>query len=231
MNTVFKLYYQAWVLWSIASAFAVYTLLADSRQPTLSPVFRAVSAAVIVFAITPAMLYPALGVYYRTQIETGRAEGYNTNALTLDGIQTVGSPDDIAAVRCLAELVQGANVVVAERVGGSYDIGSPPTGLSGRVAGLQNVLNWPGHQGQWRGDTYGQTVGSRESDLDTLYTTQIWTTAQGIIDLYGIDYVFFGSAERDKYGDAAATKFADRLPVVCAFGGSRYYRVQPLQAE
>ena len=33
INTVFKFYYQAWTLWSIAAAYGAYSLLADGGQP------------------------------------------------------------------------------------------------------------------------------------------------------------------------------------------------------
>ena len=34
INTVFKLYYQAWMLWSIAAAYALYSVLIDRSRPS-----------------------------------------------------------------------------------------------------------------------------------------------------------------------------------------------------
>ena len=224
MNTVFKFYYQAWLLWGVAAAYGVYSVLAEARAPQLRLGWRAAYVALLVGVVALGLVYPVAGVYWRTQVETGRAGGFNDEPLTLDGASSVASPDDRAAIACLAALVQGDDVVVAERVGNSYDGGNPPSGLAGRLAGLPNVLNWPGHEGQWRGPTYGIVAGSREQDLDTLFGEQNWAAVTDVINRYGIDYIVFGTAERDKYGPDAELKFRDRLPLVCDFGGSRVYR-------
>ena len=224
MNTVFKFYYQAWLLWGVAAAYGVYSVLAEARAPQLRLGWRAAYVALLVGVVALGLVYPVAGVYWRTQVETGRAGGFNDEPLTLDGASSVASPDDRAAIACLAALVQGDDVVVAERVGNSYDGGNPPSGLAGRLAGLPNVLNWPGHEGQWRGPTYGIVAGSREQDLDTLFGEQNWAAGTDVINRYGIDYIVFGTAERDKYGPDAELKFRDRLPLVCDFGGSRVYR-------
>ena len=95
--------------------------------------------------------------------------------------------------------------------------------LTGRLVGIPVVLNWPGHQSQWRGATYGQTVGTREQDIDRLYADPTWRSTVEVINRYGIDYIFFGTAERHKYGSGAEIKFLERLPAVCERGSSRYY--------
>ena len=225
MNTVFKFYYQAWLLWGIAAAYGVYNVLDEAQSRQLHTAWRAVYGVVLVACLALGLVYPVAGVYWRTQVETGRNSGVET-ALTLDGVASVASPDDLAVVACLAALVPDDNVVVAERVGNSYDIGNPPTGLAGRIAGLPNVFNWAGHQGQWRGTTFSAVAGTRDQDLDTLFGQTDWLMVSDVIRRYGVDYILFGTAERDKYGPDAETKFRDRLPVVCESGGSRIYRTE-----
>ena len=72
INTVFKLYYQAWVLWSIAAAYAIYSLLCDKtlRKPQL--LLRVLIAAVSALSILAGLLYTIVGVNHRAWIETGR---------------------------------------------------------------------------------------------------------------------------------------------------------------
>jgi YYY domain-containing protein len=222
MNTVFKFYYQAWLLWGVAAGYGVYNVLAEARAPQVRRSGRIAFTTVVVAAVALGLVYPVAGVVWRTQYETGRANGVDT-PLTLDGINSVASPDDLAAIDCLSRLVQGGNVVVAERIGNSYDIDNPPSGLAGRIAGLPNVMNWPGHQGQWRGPTYAEAVGTRPQDIDTLYGQPDWTAVQDVIRRYGIDYIVFGSAELHKYGADADIRFRDRLALVCEFGNSRVY--------
>ncbi|MBE2182322.1 MAG: hypothetical protein IAE89_02745 [Anaerolineae bacterium] len=220
MNTIFKFYYQVWLLWSIAAAYGVYAVFGLIQERSATPIIKAVYGAFAVVTISLGLLYPVLAIAYRTMDETGRLAG-NTQPLTLDtGPGSVNS-DDYAVVLCLGNLVIGDDAIVAAHSGGSYDTS---TGLTGRIAGISNLINWGGHEGQWRGTTYFEIAGSREADLDRLYSDVTWRPAQEIIDRYGIDFIMFGEAERAAYGAEAETKFRDRLPVVCESGNSRIYR-------
>ena len=55
-------------------------------------------------------------------------------------------------------------------------------------------LGWPGHESQWRGGYDPQ--GSRQVDIEMLYSTSDWETASAILARYNIRYVFVGSLER-----------------------------------
>lgn len=225
MNTVFKLYYQGWVLFSVAAAYAVYSVLADLRVRVPAITFRLAYGAVAVVAVALGLLYPLYAIPYRTMIETRRATAI-VAAPTLDGGATTAFADEYAAVLCLADLLKGDDYTVAEAIGGSYDSHNPPSGLTGKIAGIPVVMNWPGHESQWRGTTYNEIAGSRERDIDTLYGDPTWNATQAIISRYGIDYIFFGANEREQYGASAEIKFSDRLPVVCERGSARYYRTE-----
>lgn len=225
MNTVFKLYYQVWVVWAIASAYATYTILADvdwSLRP--SGVVRTVFAGVLVVVLIAGMVYPVLAFYTRAFVESGRSAGTGS-ALTLDGaISTTGRrPDDYAVIQCLNALVEGDDAVIVEAVGPPY---RPEEG--GRVSaltGIPAVINWEGHQSQWRGATYPQTAGSRAQDVARLYNDPNWIAVQPIIDQYGIDYIYVGSAERAAYDSFGLSKFAEVLTPVCQSGDVVVYRV------
>ncbi len=87
INTVFKLYYQGWIIFSIAGAFAVWSVLADreplpvsARKPKetreATPAFvsigRGVFALVVVLLFAAGLLYPAFAIRARTLVDTGR---------------------------------------------------------------------------------------------------------------------------------------------------------------
>jgi len=123
---------------------------------------------------------------------------------------------------CLGKLVTGTNTVIASAVGGSYDW---PAGAVSTYTGIPTVFNWPFHEVQWRGSTYDSAAGSRESDIDQLYSNPSWGNVQSIIAKYGIQYIVFGSKEQSKYGDAAEQKFLDNLDIACESGGTRVFHV------
>jgi len=228
INTIFKFYYQVWILFSVASAYAVYTMVADFRLPVPGPAARAAVGALVFTVTAIGLVYPVLGIHNRMFLETDRASGGNTAALTLDGAQTFlpFAPGDYQSIMCLADMVQGDDVVIAEALGGPYD---SRYGRVGALSGLPVLLGWENHEGQWRGPTYGQVVGSRPQDLRALYTDPRWEVAQDIIKRYGIDYIFYGSTERNDYGAGGQEKFAEHLEPVCEREGSLFYRVTPTE--
>lgn len=226
INTIFKFYYQAWLMFGVASAYGLYVLTLDRRWEGRLAVVRAVFTIVAVGGVLMGMLYPLLGFHNRMMIESGRSSSSDVGPLTLDGGPSTVSADDYASIMCFGDLVTGSDSVVLEAAdpGSAYNI----TGKWGRVSmltGVPIVLGWQNHEGQWRGPTYGQVVGTRPQDIDRIYTDLRWDVIGPLLDQYGIDYIFFGETERNKYGAAAEEKFAENLEVICERGSSRFYRV------
>ena len=181
MNTIFKFYYQAWLLWGIAAAFGTGVLLQRLRGPA-DWAFR----TVLVLVLLAALIYPALALFTKTN-DFKPPFGW-----TLDDFDRLRreNPDEAAAIEWLKTAPDG---VLVEAVGGSY------TGY-GRISthtGLPSVLGWPGHESQWRGG--GAELGTREQDIETLYTTSDWDEALAILNEYNVRYVFVGDLERSKY--------------------------------
>ena len=181
MNTIFKFYYQAWLLWSLAAAFAVAFLLQNLRR-AWDWVFR-IGLILLLFV---SLTYPIFGI-------TNKTNDFNPPlGWTLDDFTRIqhSDPDEAAAIQWLQSAPDG---VVAEAVGGGYT-------SFGRISvytGLPTVINWPDHEGQW-GRT-GADLGTRQDDIKTLYTTSNWPAALAIIEQYNIQYIYIGSLERSTY--------------------------------
>ncbi len=220
MNTVFKFYYQGWLLFALGSAYAVYSLFAGSRLPSLA--VRAAFAALTAAVVVAGLLYPLMGVQARMYVETGRIYALEGNDPTLDGGGSISGQDDYQAALCLSSLVTGTDAVLASAVGGSYQW---PSGVISTYSGIPTLFNWGGHEAQWRGGSYGEATGTRESDVDRLYADPTWNTAQSIISKYGIDYIVFGDWERQRYSGSSEIKFRDNLDVACESGETRIYHV------
>jgi len=227
MNTIFKFYYQAWALFSIASAYGLAVAFSEIDGMRLSIALRGALAVVVAVAIGAGLLYPAYGITARTLDETGRANGEVVN-VTLDGALSLTRQTDYDALVCLRDLAAGQqDVVVAEAsFAGSYDQFAGGVG-SGRVAGitgLPTILGWQGHERQWRGVGYNSAVGLREGDIIDLYSDLRMDKAAFIIDNYGIDYIVFGPVERERYGADGELKFIETLEIACENGDTRIYR-------
>jgi YYY domain-containing protein len=207
MNTVFKFYYQAWLMWSLAAAFGTIILLRELRG-----VRRGVFAAIFVLVLGMAMVYAPLAFGTKANPLSMLASD-----LTLDASAhlNLSSPDDAAAINWLKTAPLG---VVAEAVGGQYS----EYARAATYSGQPNVIGWPGHEGQWRGGY--QEVGSREDDIRRLYETRTWDEAKSILDQYDITYVYVGNLERNTY-NLFEEKFRANLPVVYEQGSVTIYVV------
>lgn len=203
MNTVFKLYYQAWLLLAIGGGFALY-YLASRWLPRLDVNWgwRAGWTTGAVVVLGAAMLYPLGATFDRTQ-DFDAETGLNGLAWAKD------SYADFGAAEWLKEHAKPDDIIV-ETVG-SEETGTE-WGMTGRIAswtGLSTVLGWPGHERQWRGSY--EALGERQPDVDLLYGTDDPAIAAQVIQKYGIDYVYVGSIERQVYPAAGLDKFETML--------------------
>jgi len=191
MNTVFKFYYQAWVMLALASAYGVYYVGKVGR------VGRWPFLLGFVVLLAAGMVYPVAAGYTR-------AGGFARQP-TLDGTVHLRQayPDDYAAVRWLNENVKGAPVIL-EATGGSFS-------QYGRISahtGLPTVLGWDFHEMQWRGSY--EEPGKRKPDIDRLYRSANRDEVLALLEKYDIRYIYVGVLERNQYGPQVLAKF-DRL--------------------
>jgi YYY domain-containing protein len=216
MNTVFKLYYQAWTLLAVVAAYAVYYLL--GRLPRLgSPRIGAFAwGALCVVSVAAALVYVPASISSRVN------EG--SLAPTLDGTTylAVRDPGDYAAIQWLRESVVGTPTIV-EASGGSYT-------EAGRVSantGLPTLLGWEFHEQQWRG-TF-EEASRRAAIVQQIYQSQDRVAVSRLLDEYNVVYVYVGPLENETYGaqdPSALTKFSDFMVVVYNEGGVVIYRTK-----
>ncbi|HSM56811.1 MAG TPA: DUF2298 domain-containing protein [Candidatus Sulfomarinibacteraceae bacterium] len=210
LNTVFKFYYQSWVLFGVAALFALDHLRRVARPAAV------VAATGYGVMLLGALLFPAYGI-------SSRAAEYG-GPPTLNGIAhyELSQPDELAALTWLRQNVDGAPVIV-EAVGGQYS----PQG-HGRVSatsGLPTLLGWAGHQYQWRGST--PEPPERETAVERIYTGADWEETHALLDRYDVHYIYVGPLEVSTYGAQAREKFDGRLPVAYANDSVVIYRWSP----
>jgi YYY domain-containing protein len=186
MNTLFKFYYQAWVMMGCASAYGVWWLFDRLKKP----------ASRVIFGLA-ATLFICLGLVYTVFAIPSRANDFIGPA-NLDGASEVAqaNPDDWAAIQWLDANAQsgfpvGSVPVILEAPGDSYH-------YEGRIStftGYPTVLGWAGHEGQWRGNYDEQA--KREPDIATIYTTSDGQTALDLLHKWDVDYVILGMPEQN----------------------------------
>ena len=213
MNTVFKVYYQSWLLLAIVSAYGLYYVCSKPMPSFVVPIEVTSTRVRTSVAILGKMLrYGWIGVvavlflasmYYPIGAALDRAE--STDGNTLDGLAFLkrDSKGEYEAIKWLRDDAPWGRIV--EAVGDDYS-------AYGRISastGLPTVLGWKFHEQQWRGST--RPFQGREEQVEQIYSSADPEQVLALLDTYDIRYVYVGARERDKYGDGQFDKFSSFL--------------------
>ena len=227
MNTVFKVYYQAWPLLGVAAVYGLFCLSAGLR-PRLSGessgaamggrAWRRLAAyggaALLGLLLVGALYFPVGAIMERTG---GGAFSGNT----LDGLAFVkeASPGEYAAIVWLREAAPAGRLV--EAVGEDYSDYGRISAATGRPA----LLGWKGHERQWRSSPVG--LDAREEAVRAIYNAADPGRAQRLLDEYGIRYIYLGPRERASYGVSDLSQFAHFLKIAFQQNGVIVYEYPP----
>jgi YYY domain-containing protein len=212
MNTVFKFYYQAWVLLGLAGAHSLWRGFGILRR------FRA-----RLLAAGTAMAFGAgvIGAGVYTVLAPFSPPNPAYGAPSLDGSQwlTSARPGDAAAIQWLRQHAPEGSVELEAAGTRDYD-----TTMS-RIAtftGLPTVMGWAGHEEQWRPGN--AEIASRLDDVRTMYTG---TTSRVVplLHKYHVRYVVVGDTERTAYaaGGTHLTHFARFMRIAFSAHGTTVY--------
>lgn len=217
MNTVFKLYYQAWLLLGIGApqigfwAWRAVATVRPAAQPL--PDFERGSSAgrepgggrVPVRLARRGLVgwwgLAAAGMAaYPLKAAVLRIEGFQGPA-TVDGMEWMRRyhPDDHAAARWL--LANGATSsaqrapVVLEATGGPYS----EFGRMATQTGFPSVLGWDQHERLWRGEGAHAEVDRRRQDVERFYRDGSGPEARAVLERYGVAFVVRGYLEEQAY--------------------------------
>ncbi len=201
MNTVFKLYYQAWLLLSVSAGFALYYWL-DTRSSLVGRA-RLLSTLWAVAAVSLILC----GLYYTAAAPVDKAAHFRASP-SLDGLGYVHSrsPAEWQAIQFVRENIPAGEGIL-ESVGEWGD-----AGLISRSTGVATVFNWPGHQLQWRG--MGWVAGGRGDDIARIYSSLDAAEAKALLDEYEVGYVYIGPRERSAHPGPGLDKFAEIADIV-----------------
>ena len=217
-NTMFKLTYQAFILFGLSMSYTAVRALRMRRheEPTATAADHAAPSpgaeeTAASGAVAPAPRTDRSG-FYRV------AGGIMTVLILILGTFTISSsitwfspasspwhepdaslfvstyyPTDAGGINWLNSHIDGQPVVL-ESPGDSYS----DHGRVSEATGLPTVLGWYVHEWLWRSDP--DELKTRTADIETIYTSDDAEAVRQLIRKYHISYIYIGKLEREKYG-------------------------------
>ncbi len=235
MNTVFKVYYQAWLLLGLAGAYALYYWRSriskalptgtDSSQPIAGNrrwSSRAIRLGNWSWTIAVVVLVVASGYYSVGAVldRTGILNQHHTlEDNTLNGLAFLRTQDsgEYAAINWLRDDAAFGRIV--EAVGDDYS----EYGRISSSTGLPTMLGWKGHELQWRGTS--ALFHGREEDVARIYQSGDPEEVRTLLDRYKVRYVYLGQRERRDYGGDNLAGFGGVLRTAFERNGVIIYEV------
>jgi len=200
-NTMFKLVYQAFMMYSLISGYVFIRL----RHHFL---YRFIFSLVLIIHLTYA--YFAIKSYYGFKEYQG--------LWGLSFLQTA-YPDNFAAINWLNQNISGQPHIV-ESTGDSYTTFNQIS----MATGLPTIEGWLVHEWLWRGGY--EAPAARVAEVEKIYTSIDLYEIKSILAKYQIKYIFVGAKEYEKYPNLNLENFT-RLGTKIVFesGKTKIYQL------
>ena len=172
-NTMFKLGYEAFILWSIVSGYTIVKLIRNK---------------LFLLLLLPQLFLISIYPYFSVR-------SYFSELKTYDGIWGLGwlareYPDNYKAMQWLNKQTPGA---IIEADGDSYTDYEQFSVFTGR----STVVGWAVHEWLWRG-TY-DVVSPRREEVRNVYESADVAETTAILEKYNVLYIIVGTLERQKF--------------------------------
>ena len=208
MNTVFKFYYQIWVLLGIAGAVALGGLW--PRISIALPRLDGAWQTIAVLLIAGGLIYSPLAARAKIneRFSPNLQPGLDGMTYMATAVYSEQGPDwnlswDYEALTWMQDNIRGTPVVAEGHSRHEYLWQS-------RVSiytGLPTIIGWYWHQRQQRTVMPGMVMDLRIRDAADLFGDMSLVTTQKIIERYNVKYIYVGELEKAYYPAEALAKF------------------------
>lgn len=209
MNTVFKLYYQAWLLLALAAATGLALAWRGER-------LERAGCAVAGLLLATGLLYAPAAVWSKTDGFAGPP--------TLDALAWVErlAPGEREAIRWVRRHTRFDERLV-QTVGDSYNARQD---LLSAATGRPTLLGWVGHELQWRGSEYATMAAGRGEAVQGIYNPSSSAELARLVREWDVGLVYLGPAERARYAVTPQheMRLGSVLELAFESGEARLYR-------
>lgn len=212
-NTMFKLSYQAFIMFGMSMAYIIGRLLFMPKS-----VFQKAFAFAGVLCIFACNAY--MNQCYRDWMP-GRYRGLDASAFMKNQ-----NSDDAEMVDFINNNIEG-HPVILERAGLSYTYYNRMSVFTGNPT----VVGWKTHEWLWRCngqiEKCPEEVDERIRDIETVYTSDNEDEIRAILEKYNVDYIYIGECERYYGYDQVSADRSNTSSAIKYIGGYYYRESQP----
>lgn len=198
MNTLFKIYLQAWILFSVSAAAAFGWLLPSFTRWTAR--WRVVYQAGLYFLLAGAFLFTLTATTDKIKDRMTPSAPHTLDSMTYmdysqhwDG-QIMDLSEDYRAIRWMQDNLQGSPVIVEANCT-EYRWCTRFT----IYTGLPGVVGWNFHQRQQRALIAPNLITDRVDQIGIFYTTTDIEVARSFLEDYDVKYIIVGQLEHNLY--------------------------------
>lgn len=184
-NTMFKLTYQAYIMFGMTMIYAIFRLLVIGKNKILKVL---AFIGLFLFVWTCGYFGNSVHSWFGTVWKPSQYKGLNATAF----LET-DFPEDVNGIRWLKDNISDAPVVL-EANGDSYSEYERVSAMTG----LPTIMGWYVHEWLWRGDL--ADLNTKIEEIKEVYTSTDETRVKELLEDYNVSYIFVGSCERNKYG-------------------------------
>ncbi|MDO4805447.1 MAG: DUF2298 domain-containing protein [Lachnospiraceae bacterium] len=184
-NTMFKLTYQAFILFGMMMGYVVERCYLRGKR--IARVFSIIALVVIV--LTAGYIVRSVNSWFGNILKPSGRISTDASVFVDQSFHT-----DFDAICWLNNTVTGRPVVL-EAPGDSYTDYERVS----VATGLPTILGWYVHEWLWRNNLEAQNA--RVADAQTIYTSTDEEEVRRLIKKYKIVYIYIGQLERQKYPD------------------------------
>ena len=206
MNTVFKLYLQAWTFFALSAGASLGWLYPEISKWTEK--WQSAWKTVALILLVGVLLFSVTGTLdkMRDRVQSDAPAGLDgmkymqSASYFSEGAMELGQ--DYDGILWMRENVENSPVIV--------EANTPEYRWSNRYTiytGLPGVLGWNWHQRQQRALNPPNLVTDRVAEIQAFYETTNIDEALAFIEKYDVEYIIMGQVEKNYYSGTGLNKF------------------------
>ena len=204
-NTVFKIWYHVWTLLAVASSISIGIIV--NKLPKSINYSNYIFASKNIKYFLPicsiCFLIYGLSYIYSPMMALSRAhENQEANLNSVVYLKT-SDPGLYGAISYAKEKLSPQEHILLQAITHAYGKG----GYLAAASGVPTILNWPGHQIQWRGSEL--SLGDRIEAVDQIYRSGSSNLGLENAKKYHVTHIYIGREEKSLFGWDVLDRFKD----------------------